>query len=421
MSNLDSSLVSYSSVNYVRSKLKDYYINHNCTSIVSIEQREIGIGEFGKKISSRHLFFKSIPDFNAYLRTNIPFFVSYSVGYFKYPEKRTMEAKEWFGADIVYEFDADDFDLACKGEHDIWVCKNQDCKKHGYGHLDKCTECGSIVEVIEWTCDKCLNKAKQETIRLIEFLQEDFSLNPENFIISFSGSKGYHLRIVDSSIIPLSKSSRMLLMHYILGNDIDLNKLGFVLDKKQWIIPSPDTAKGWGKKIITYITDILRNSNEKQLKDVLNISSQKAKLIFENKEVILNKMYHNNILWSDFQGQDKFWSNFIFKAIDEIKLKIDPSVAQDIYKIVRVPDTIHGGTGFLASTIKNIDDLKKFDPFTDPVVFRSDIKKKLKLLKPTPKFRLINKIYGPYNQVEIQELEEHVCIFLILKGVGTFE
>ena len=421
MSNLDSSLVNFASVNYVRNKFKDYYINHTCSSIVSIEQRELGIGEFGKKISARHLFFKSIPDFNAYLRTTIPFFVSYSVGYFKFPEKRTMDSKDWFGADIVYEFDADDFELPCKGEHDIWVCKNQECKKQGYGHLDKCPDCGSVVEVMEWTCDKCLNKAKEETIRLIEFLQEDFSLDPNNFIISFSGSKGYHVRIVDPKITPLSKSSRMIMMHYILGNDIDLVKLGFILDKRQWSIPSPENAKGWGKKIINYMLDILENYDSKQLKEKLNISSQKAKLIHENKEVILNKMYHNNILWSNFQGQDKFWSNFIFQAIEEIKLKIDPSVAQDIYKIVRVPDTIHGGTGFLATTIKNIDELKKFDAFTDPVIFKSDIKKKIKLLKPTPKFRLIDKIYGPYNIGDVLDLEEHVCIYLILKGVGTFE
>ena len=421
MSNSDSSLVNYSSVNYVRNKFKDYYINHNCNSIVSIEQRELGIGEYGKKISARHLFFKSIPDFNNYLRTTIPFFVSYSVGYFKFPEKRPMEAKEWYGADIVYEFDADDFDLPCKGEHDIWLCKNQACKKQGYGHLDKCPDCESPVEVMEWTCDKCLGKAKEETLRLIEFLRNDFSLNPDNFIISFSGSKGYHVRIVDPKITPLSKSSRMIMMHYILGNDIDLGKLGFILDKKQWSIPSPDKAKGWGKKIIDYMLEILNNSDEKGLKAKLDISSQKAKLILENKEVILNKMYHNNILWSNFQGQDKFWSNFINLAIENIKLKIDPSVAGDIYKIVRVPDTIHGGTGFLATTIKDIEELKKFDPFSDPVIFKSQVTKTIKLLKPTPKFRLIDKTYGPYNIGDVLELPEHVCIYFILKGVGTFE
>ncbi len=421
MSSSDSTYFNSYAVNYVRNKFKNYYLNNRVSSVVSPEAREFGIGDFGKKISARHLFFNSITDFNFYLKANVPFHISYSVGYFKYPEKRPMEAKEWTGADIVYEFDADDFDLPCKNEHDTWVCKNEVCNKTGYGHLDKCTECGSPVEVIEWTCEKCLGKAKEETLKLIDMLVEDFSLDPNYFIISFSGSKGYHVRITDPKIIPLSKASRAIMMHYILGNDINLEKLGFTIDKKQWSIPSPDKAKGWGKKILNYLITIIRDSNEKELKSKLNITSQKAKLIYENKEVILNKMYHNSILWSDFTSQDKFWSNFLYQAIENIKLKIDPSVAQDIYKIVRVPDTIHGGTGFLAKSIKDEEELKGFDPFKDPIVFKSDIKKTIKILKPIPKFKLLNKTYGPYEIGEIKELEEHICIYFILKGVGTFE
>jgi len=421
MSSTDSTYFNSYSVNYVRTKFKNYYLNNNVTSIVSPERREFGIGDFGKKISSRHLFFNSINDFNFYLKTNVPFHISYSVGYFKYPEKRPMEAKEWTGADIVYEFDADDFDLPCKNEHDTWMCKNEACKKTGYGHIDKCTECNSPTEIIEWTCDKCLGKAKDETLRLIDFLINDFSLDPRYFIISFSGSKGYHVRIIDPKIIPLSKASRSIMMHYILGNDINLEKLGFILDHKQWSIPSPDKAKGWGKKIIDYMIETIKDSSEKELKTKLDITTQKAKLIIENKEVILNKMYHNSILWSDFTSQDKFWSNFITKAIESTRLKIDPSVAQDIYKIVRVPDTIHGGTGFLAKSIRNIEELKKFDPFSDPIIFKSDTKKAIKILKPIPKLKLLNKTYGPYTIGENIELEEQVCVYFILKGVGTFE
>jgi len=391
------------------------------SSIISPEKREFGVGDFGKKISARHLFFNSITDFNFYLKTNVPFHISYSVGYFKYPEKRPMDAKEWMGADIVYEFDADDFDLPCKNEHDMWLCKNDACKKTGYGHTDKCLVCGSPVDVIEWTCEKCLDKAKEETLKLIDLLIDDFSLDPNQFLISFSGSKGYHVRIIDPKIIPLSKASRAIMMHYILGNDINLEKLGFILDKKQWSIPSPDKAKGWGKKILNYLITTIKDSDEKELKTKLNITSPKAKLIYENKEIILNKMYHNSILWSDFISQDKFWSNFLNQAIENIKLKIDPSVAQDIYKIVRVPDTIHGGTGFLAKSIIGRDELKKFDPFNDPIVFKSNVKKLIKIIKPIPKFKLVNKSYGPYEIGEVRELEEHVCIYFILKGVGTFE
>ena len=410
----------YNTINYIRNKFKDYYSKHYAENIKDIDTREFGIGDYGKKISKRHLFFSDLNSFNSYLRKQTPFFVSYSAGYFKYPDRRPMDKKDWYGADIVYEFDSDDFSLPCHDRHNVWVCKNPECKDYGYGNPNFCEKCKAQVEIIEWTCDECLGKAKQETIRLINFLETDFKLDPSTFIISFSGSKGYHVRITDKSIIPLSKSSRLQLMNYILGNDLNLNKLGFKNERKKWSCPSPSIAKGWSKKIMNYLINIISNSSEKELIDRLGISSKKAQLILVNKENILNKMHHN-ILWNEFTASDKFWKNLINKAIEDIRLLIDPSSSSDIYKIMRTPDTIHGGTGFLSTSIKSIEDLKEFDAFSDPVVLKSEVIKKVKILKPTPKFRLIKEYFGPYNIDEIVDLPEHVAIFLILKGVSKFE
>ncbi|MDD3178041.1 MAG: hypothetical protein PHR26_00820, partial [Candidatus ainarchaeum sp.] len=219
---------SFFTINYIRQKFKDFYMQNYVSKIIDVSKREFGIGDFGKKISSRHLFFKNLDDFNKYLVIKTPFFVSYSVGYYKFPDRRPMENKQWYGADIVYEFDSDDFDLPCHDKHNVWVCQNPSCQKEGFGNLERCPYCNFQTKIIQWTCDVCLNKAKEETIRLIEFLENDFNLDSSTFIISFSGSKGYHLRITDKSIISLSKSSRLELMNYILGNDLNIEKLGFV-------------------------------------------------------------------------------------------------------------------------------------------------------------------------------------------------
>jgi DNA primase small subunit len=88
---------------------------------------------------------------------------------------------------------------------------------------------------------------------------------------------------------------------------------------------------------------------------------------------------------------------------------------------MRVPDTIHGGTGFLSTYLKTKEDLIKFDPFKDPVVLKGNNNKKIKLIKPTPRFRLIDDFYGPYNKNDILELPEIVTMFLVLKGVANFE
>lgn len=406
---------------YFTDKFKEYYNNNYVSCVIDISKREFGIGTMQSKISQRHLTFTTINDFNNYLRNTPPFFVSYSTSYFTFPDRRPMENKKWEGSDIVYEFDSDDYDLPCHDRHNTWECKDENCKEWGYGNLKQCPKCSSQTTITEWTCDECLGKAKEDTLRLIEFLEKEFKLNPSSFIISFSGAKGYHVRITDRSIIFLSKPARLQMMNYILGNDLELEKLGFIKERKNYKIPPLKESAGWSKKILLGIIDVITNYSEKQLMDVFKLSLKKAKIIISTKEDILNKMYHNNILSIDFSSSDKFIEDLIENIKNKIRLKIDPQSSSDIFKIMRVPDTIHGGTGFLSTFIKDKESLQKFDVFKDPVVLGTTNLIKIKLIKPTPKFRFLNNFYGPYNKEEILNLEENVSIFLVLKGVANFE
>jgi len=402
-------------VYYTKNLIRDYYKKNEVNSVVDIATREFGIGTYGKKISSRHLSFESHKAFNHYLRTQPPFFVSYSAAYYKYPEKRPMENKEIYGSDLIYEFDSDDFDLPCHDKHNIWHCEK--CNLSGVGNKKTCPECEGPVKVDEWTCDECLNKAKKETLRLVDFLETDLKLDPNSFIISFSGSKGYHVRVTDSQITNLSKSARIQLTSYISADDLKLEELGFKYQNKQWFCPSSKQAYGWSKKILDYIKEVIGNYSEEQLQKTYNLTKKKAKVIFENKEVILNNLEHN-FLWSNFISASNFWNDFLDKAINDLRFKIDVQSSVDLYKIMRVPDTIHGGTGFLSTYIKTIDELKEYDSFKDPIVLGNKDYKKIKILKQTPKFRIKDDIYGPYVGDEEIELPEEVCVFLILKGVA---
>ena len=405
-------------VSYLRDLFRNYYVNNPVTSPIAIETREVGIGEFGKKISSRHLSFRDVAGLNKYLVEKTPFFVSYSVGYYKYPDRRPMENKELTGADIVYEFDADDFDLPCKNDHDVWFCKA--CGAFGNGHKDICPECQGKLEVIEWVCEKCLGHAKNETLRLMDFLENDFNLDPKSFIISFSGSKGYHLRVTDKSIIPLSKSSRLQMMNYIQGKNLDLKQLGFEFKDKQWSCPNPKSL-GLSSKLLHFLRNYIQNTTKEELINDFDLTKAKATKICDNKEVILNKM-DNNILWHSFskdsKSDAKFWEDLLNFAISKISFRIDPMSSSDIYKIMRMPDTIHGGTGLLSSTIKTREDLIKFNPLSDTVIFREDKTKRIEITRPINKFKLIDKEFGPFTIGERIDLPEAVSVYLLLKGVA---
>lgn len=408
-------------IKFIQERFKQYYQNNYVSCIVDVSKREFGIGNYNSKISQRHLSFNSLDSFNNYLKTISPFYVSYSTSYFTFPDRRPMDAKGWEGSDIVYEFDSDDYNLPCHERHNTWQCKSEDCQEWGYGNKQTCEKCNSPTKITEWTCDECLNKAKEDTLNLMEFLEKEFKLNPNTFIISFSGSKGYHVRITDQTIISLSKSARLQMMNYILANDLDLKKLGFIKDNKVWKVPPFKEALGWSKKILQGVVDCLKTYDANYLSKTLNISLKKAKDILFLKEDILNKLYHNNILFANISSSDKFFEDLINHVINKNRLKIDPQSSSDIYKIMRVPDTIHGGSGFLSTYIKTKEDLKKFDPFKTPVVLKSNNFKKIKILKPTPKFRILDETYGPFYKDNVLDLKEEVSIFLVLKGVAIFE
>jgi DNA primase small subunit len=414
--NYDISTILNKNINFIKNEFQNYYKNNLVESVININKREFGIGEYGKKISARHLCFNSNDDLNYYLRTNTPFFISYSTSYFKYPERRPMDNKEWLGSDIVYEFDSDDFDLPCHNQHNVWKCTNEKCNESGFGNKLFCPKCNSNTKITQWVCDNCLGFAKKETLRLIDFLESEFNLDASTFIISFSGSKGYHIRITDKNIINLSKSARLQLVDYIKGNNLNLEKLGYKLEKKQWFCPKPNNLKGWSKKIMNYILFTI-NLDKKELINTFNIGSKKAQTIIDNKEVILNSLY-NNFLWSNFNGANSFWTQVLKKSIINNSFDIDSSSSVDIYKIMRTPNTIHGGSGFLSNLIKNTDSLKDFNVFYDPIILDTKNTRKLRIIQQTPKFKFLNNYYGPYKDGEVIEVSIAQAIFLILKGVG---
>lgn len=410
--------ISEFTISYLRDLFRSHYQHSPVESTIALEKREVGIGDFGKKISARHLAFSNNTELNRFLVEKTPFYISYSTAYYKYPERRPMENKILDGSDIVYEFDADDFNLPCKEEHDIWFC--QACEASGKGHKDSCPECQGKVEVIEWVCEKCLGHAKSETLRLMDFIEKEFRLDPKTFVISFSGSKGYHLRVTDSKIIPLSKSSRLQMMNYIQGKDINLEKLGFEFKNKQWFCPSPDIKDGWAGKLMSFLKEYIPEMTTETLKKDFGFSKPKINKLLEHKEVILNKMY-NNILWHNFTSDSKqdakFWEDLLAIAISRLGFRIDPMSSSDIYKIMRMPDTIHGGTGLLSTRIKDRDALERFDAFLDPVLFRPDKERSGETTRPIPKFRLLDTEFGPYNPRERIDLPEYASVYLLLKGV----
>jgi len=408
----------------LRRLLKGFYDSTEINSVPEIGSREFGIGEFGKKISARHLAFKNATELNDFLREKTPFYISYSCARYELPAARPMDAKKMSGSDLIYEFDADDLKTDCKSRHDSWKCINPACGKEGRGNQKKCDNCGSGTKVDEWVCSECLGETKKQTQKLHSFLQGDFGFSEKDMAVNFSGSKGFHTHVRAKSIQKLSKSARIELLDYFSAKNLDLSALGFAFnpEKKCYVCPNKNEAKGWVTRLQDQIKSVFDSGNPDKLAIMGNITTKKATSLLKEKRRIFDAMDSKGLLLDPTKGADvtkKFWGSFLPKAIDEAKIEmyvndIDRQTSVDINKIIRVPNTIHGSTGLLAKTVE-FSALGGFDPLKESVVLPET---EMKLLNATsPEFFLAGKKFGPFNNGDVS-LPSYAAFFLLARGAA---
>lgn len=363
---------------FLKQKFSEYYIK-NFIELPNIENREFGFGVFKRKIANRNIAFRDANEMNYFLRNNKPLFFSYSNAYYRFPERKPMENKILFGADLIYEFDADELGLEVEE-----------------------------IDGKQWFEKKHLDEAKKQIFRLIDFLENDFGFDSKDFSINFSGKAGYHLHIRSEKVRSLNKQARIELVDYLTGAGVYFEKLGY--DFEKGIVSR--TKGNWVKRINSSVKEVLNNSSTKELSALTGIQQKKISTLLEKKQAVFEGFDSGVLFKLEGRKSSEFWKKIFESAVEKQLCPIDRQTSTDLHKIIRVPNTLHGDTGFLAKTIK-LDDLKSFDPFVDSIVF--DNAPQRVFIKKAPKFTLNNTSYGPFENEEV-ELPLFVAIYLIGKG-----
>ncbi len=369
---------------FLKKKFAEFYKNNFIDSVPSLEMREFGFGIFKRKIANRNLSFFNAKEMNDFLRNESPLFFSYSNSYYKFPSRTPMQSKEWIKADLIYEFDADELGIAIEE-----------------------------INGVQWFLHEHLEEAKVQVFRLLDFLENDFGFSGKDVSINFSGKAGYHVHLRSESIQSLNKKSRIELVDYLTGFGIDYVNLGFYFDSLS--CPKPNVKGLWSRRILTGIRDLF-NSDAKTVSNVIKFSEKKTKNILLEKQTIFDSLDKGLLFPIDGKKRSDLWKNILDYVVSKQMSPIDRQTSVDLHKIIRVPQTLHGQTGFVAKTL-SIDELKKFDPFVDPIVFGSDEMVKLHIDK-TPKFSLKGESFGPYDNVNI-ELPLFVAVYLLGKGCAV--
>lgn len=377
---------------FLQNKFREYYKRarietpHN----FRIKKREWAFVLFDdaypRLVMRRHKAFNSLSDIDTYLETVAPAHIYHSTAYYTYPSATKMADKKWEAADLIFDLDAD--------------------------HIVK----GAISSY-----SQMLKIVKDETEKLLTFLIKDFALNEDEISVVFSGGRGYHVHVTEERLAKLGSYERREVVNYLTGNGIEAEH-----------IADPGRARGynesescWQKRILKWVkTDLesLRGKPEGGAIEQLtsfkkNVSDSKAKDVIENLEQIIGKLNEGSEGRRFVPPQlNPFWKSMVRKAVLDLKVNVDEPVTADIKRLIRLPSSLHGGSGLCVAPIA-WGELDTFDPLYDAVVFGEEMTP-VKVLKETATEIKNESLTADEKTVE---LPEHTAIFLMARGFAEYE
>ncbi|MEM4258745.1 MAG: DNA primase catalytic subunit PriS [Candidatus Thermoplasmatota archaeon] len=338
------------SIEYTRSLFQEYYTTAPAELPDRFGRREFAFILFQGKGMIRHIGFTKKQEYLTFLRERVPQHAYYSSAYYTKPDAATMQEKNWMGAELIFDLDSD--------------------------HLPN-AEKMSYVE--------SLRIVKQEFKKLVEeFLLGDFGFHEKYIELYFSGGRGYHCHVKDPAILDLDSNERRELVDYITGRDIEdtiifheqiTGRRSYggrtYISGKSLTMPTPD-HHGWkgriSRGIIDIVEEIRKSDNPKQKLTEYGVREKDAeKLVLELSEDRVQRIKDGML--DQTKTIRKFFLNSALRktAVSLAAGETDEPVTCDVKRLIRLPGSLHGKTGFIVKKIelKKLDD---FDPLQDAVV-----------------------------------------------------
>ncbi len=401
---------------------KEYYRSSRSRDIFEprfIERREFGYMPFGQKLMVRHLGFKDVAELKRAIERITPLHVYRSAALYHFPTA-PMEEKGWMGAELIFDIDADHLPTRCKEEHDFAYCSSCGAILE-YG-AKTCAGCGSQeIKKVEWVCENCIDAARTELLKLIDFLENDLDIKPGDMVISFSGNRGYHLAVYSDDVLGLDRAARQEIVEYLTATNMDVSFHGLVLRSKPGEAMPDYTDHGWRGRLARSAYEVLTlvRQGDPETRD---------KLLELLSEEDLNELEEIPPLWSERARWDTLktrkaarhvkqdqLSAVIKHAIERSIANIDNVVTMDVHRLLRLSNTLNGKTGLLAAVMP-YDQLQEVNPFDYSVALPEEPAINLWVVS-SPRFSLAGNKYGPYRNERVK-LPAYAAAYLLCKGVA---
>ena len=399
--------------NFIKGMFQSYYEKHFPLEKLppEIEKREFGFTPFEGGML-RHKSFINGENLRKFLCELVPSNAYYSCAYYENPEA-SMEDKGWLGADLIFDIDADHIPTPCNKIHDNWMCVN--CGFKGKGQTpEKCPQCGSQkFEDKTWPCEIRLETAKQETIKLIEMLTNDFGFSEKELKIYFSGHRGYHIHVESKTIRELDSVARKEIVDYIIGLGLDPKFHGLKTAGKTRVVNGPELHHpGWAGRIAKGVYELLLNASRNDLKK-LGLRGNIIKTIIRQREVFIES-WKDKTPWKLKGIGAESWMKIAQAGAKLQASKIDTVVTTDIHRLIRLNNSLHGKTALKKMQIP-LSKIEAFEPLKEAVVFKNGT---LTIqVSEAPEITIDNQVFGPFNNKKV-ELPMAAAMFLLCKGVA---
>ncbi|MDR1690240.1 MAG: DNA primase small subunit PriS [Candidatus Methanoplasma sp.] len=390
---------------FLLKSFRKYYKENHPIMPDRFTKREFGFMFFDRDMVQRHIGFRTPEELNRFMIAQVPSHSYYSTAYYRKPNAPTMEEKEWLGADLIFDLDADHLEGA---------------DKMSYSEM--------------------LDRIKEEMINLTDsFLFSDLGFDERTVHITFSGGRGYHAHIPSKDVLTLGTHERRELVDYITCSGLSIDWV-FPFQKvvtsqvktaagsrtnvaKDRLIPPPE-AGGWRKRMRNGLMDLVNDVcdlDPKVLRRTYpSISSSTNGTVIKmqddvraSRKVLFDKNTMATLARNTQEALVKIMAEDIAPSLSA---EVDKPVTPDIKRIIRLPGSVHGKSGLRVTPITR-SELTDFDPLQDAVP-SSYSDEPLKItLKRDYGFNMKGEQFSLSGETEVPE---YAAVFLVGRKVADF-
>ena len=323
---------------YLEGRFRDHYRASPVPTPPAARDREWGHIPFteGGTTMVRHRSLVEIGSLSEFLARVGPRHVYFSAATYDDPGARPMAEKGWRGADLVFDLDADHL-------------PGVDPESTPYAEM--------------------LAACKEALERLLDLLTEDFGVADPTVV--FSGGRGYHVHVRAPSVRDLDSAARREVVDYVRGADLDRETLVTTRAVDGTPRRSLRTEGGWGRRVHRRLVAFAEEAASdpeaarERLTDLDGIGERRAETVLGAFESTPDAIRAGN-LEAGGPGLRTLVDALIEETVASERAPIDEPVTTDTNRLIRLPGSLHGGTG-LAVCRLDPDALDGFDPLVDAV------------------------------------------------------